>query len=615
MWNDFPPGSPQQLALDTQWDINVESWIRQAYVASIPVPGDPTYFYDPSQTPIPQGTAAVQVTWPAWPNRIDFYLSASGGDLAANPYGWSHDQLLQLADTGFAGPNQTLPFPPIPAVWGLQCPAIDWDPQYMTLWKTFGPWGPRGWLDEYCEWSVARDDHGNVLRIDFVCENPEYWYTLWSIDPEAVRAIYESTLNFDVPAARAISVVLDDLYLLDPSSGQPVIDPSTGRPGYNPLNKWNAGPISIRGGGQSSGGAMHLTATPNTLQTELGLASTATVQRQIDNTQTQALICCSQYGQIFRNSDPHIGQSVNQAVSAGPNLVCLANPVGLYIQVPDMTNWIWRDGADVPDGAQPSDCWQIVRGNLKLTDPVTNQPFPGEDYINGDGVGNFVLHAVMQIPKAWLEAGNSVTLSDILVDTVPLKWAGQVANHTKVGLYARPLPAGTTPKQYPCQGLPPLQPPPPPTSPPSQTANQLLYANLWNVYYNTSEPTPQPAQQTLASNTVIIAVRARQGSSSTMVVTASPPWSQQPYPQIQFSIDGTNVDASVIATVTNAESVTYAVPGNSYPSENTAFTIDVEISPDAAPGMRWMSIAYSGQSPNFAMPSLLLVLAPEAPNA
>jgi hypothetical protein len=142
-----------------------------------------------------------------------------------------------------------------------------------------------------------------------------------------------------------------------------------------------------------------------------------------------------------------------------------------------------------------------------------------------------------------------------------------------------------------------------------------MYANLWNAYYDTPEITPQPAQQTLASNTVIIAARAQQGSSSTMVVTASPPWSQAPYPSVQFSIDGTNVDPAVTATVTNAASVTYAVPGNSYPDENTAFTIDVTIAPNAAPGMRWVSIAYAGQPPNFAMPSLLLVLAPEAHHA
>ena len=59
MWNDFPPGSPQQNRLDEQWSINVESWIQQAYVASVQAGGLPTFFYDPSQTPIPSGTGTV----------------------------------------------------------------------------------------------------------------------------------------------------------------------------------------------------------------------------------------------------------------------------------------------------------------------------------------------------------------------------------------------------------------------------------------------------------------------------------------------------------------------------------------------------------------------------
>jgi len=88
-------------------------------------------------------------------------------------------------------------------------------------------------MDEYCEWSVTRDANGNIIRIDFVCENPEYWNTLWMISPETVRSLYEQTLNFQVPADQQITITLEDLYLNDPQTGQPVIDPSTGRPVYN----------------------------------------------------------------------------------------------------------------------------------------------------------------------------------------------------------------------------------------------------------------------------------------------------------------------------------------------------------------------------------------------
>ena len=107
-----------------------------------------------------------------------------------------------------------------------------------------------------------------------MCENPEYWYSLWRIDPSVAAQKYQDALNFGLPpnSPNMVTVKVEDVQLVDPSTGKPVIDPSTGNPAYNPLNKWNSGPLSIRGGTTSSGGAMHLTATPNTLQTELGLA-------------------------------------------------------------------------------------------------------------------------------------------------------------------------------------------------------------------------------------------------------------------------------------------------------------------------------------------------------
>src|SRR5688500_7602079 len=135
------------------------------------------------------------------------------------------------------------------------------------------------------------------------------------IDPQKVADLYSSTLSWDAPTAQQVTVPVSDLYLTDPSTGQVVTDPSTGRPAYNPLNKWNSGPVAVRGTSSNAGGAMHLTSTPNTLQTEMQLAGGATVLRQMGNTNPQALICCSQYGQAYRNSDPHIGQGVNQVVS------------------------------------------------------------------------------------------------------------------------------------------------------------------------------------------------------------------------------------------------------------------------------------------------------------
>src|SRR5262249_8970475 len=151
--------------------------------------------------------------------------------------------------------------------------------------------------------------------------------------PETAAQVYQDTLNFGLPpGVTGVTVTVADLTLYDPKTHQPVIDPSTNRVAYNPLNKWNSGPHARRtwaGQTGDSGGAMHLTSTPNTLQTELALAGAATVQRTQGNKQAECLICCSKYGQNHRNSDPNIGQQVNVAVSHN-HVATLADPPGLY---------------------------------------------------------------------------------------------------------------------------------------------------------------------------------------------------------------------------------------------------------------------------------------------
>ncbi|MDB5070217.1 MAG: hypothetical protein JWM87_1328 [Candidatus Eremiobacteraeota bacterium] len=642
---DFPD-KKKQAAFNATWSAQVGGWVQQAIALASGL------FYDPSRSTIPEGTGTVQIVWNAWPNRLDFYL----GSASQNPSQWTTGQLQELADTGLTTikppPAPRVPFPSIPAVYPLQCPYINWDPQYEDTdkWRVFGPYGPRGWLDEYCEWSVTRDDSNRMIRVDFVCENPEYWYALWAADPQLVCDIYNTTLNYDIPASqpeRRITVKLEDLYLYDPRTKTPVTDPATGRPAYNPLNTWNTGPISTRGktAGASgpSGGAMHLTSTPNTLQTELGLASTGSAQidpAQVDNHDAQALICCAQYGQIFRNSDPHIGQSANLAVAAGANSICLADPLGLYIQMPDFDRWSFGPNADVPRDAKPSDCWHVVRGSQTLVDKVTGKPFPGQDFVTGDGIGNFLLHGVAQIPSDWIAKKHTATLADLLIDGVPLLWAGQFALTINVSLYVRPIPlnAENSPRLVPvppsptafgsCLGDPTA---PGPTAPPKllQAPKQLFFENLWYAYYNTAEPLEQPASQPLAANTVIVPARVPQGSTNTrMVLTARPVYSGTPYPTVAFSKQyiadvmqsgvltaEPTITATVTGVTTDPNPVLYTVPGDSYPNPATAFTLTLDVAADTPPGIYGIFMMYPGQTPKTVLdaaafvPALLEVVA------
>ncbi len=585
---DFPAGSPSDKLMKWRWNINVSGWILQA------MPPAPSFFYDPISTNIPQGTASVIVQWNAFPGRLQQYYGNPPPNPPTNPNPLTQDQIYSLADTGFytdsAGNPQS--FPPIPVVI---CPVADWS---MGT-KTFGPYGPRGWLDEYCEWSAARDSNGNLVRIDFACENPEYWNTLWKVSPPTVASIYQSVLNFDAPANRQVSVQVQDLELV--VNGQVVLDPETGQPAYNPLNKWNNSPISVRSGNAAAftGGVMHLTSTPNTLQTELGLAGAATVQYQppggTGNSDPQALICCGQYGQEYRHSDPHIGQSVNMVVggqlTGSPLLACLADPVGLYIQPltsPAAFSFARNiDPSQLPKGAAASDIWQVVRGSPTVIDPVTGQPFPG----------GMILHAICQIPSAWLAVYPAMTLADILINGTPITYAGQVADQFNIGLYARPLATTATPPPAPCASS---------VATPGQPLQSMMFSNLWQAYYNSVEVAPTGQQMSLASNTTFIAVQLpADGSTHDLTMTCNTPTGT---PGIDVLLaDGSGPDPAVSVKITGSSAANYAVPGNSFPGQYTALSLSVSVAAGAKSGLRAVTITDPQAGPSTLQASLYVL--------
>lgn len=576
---DFSVDSPQDVEMKRQWNINVSGWITQA------MPPSPSFFYDPTSTDIPAGSPSLLVQWVAFPGRLDQFYSNTPPNNPQNPYNLTQTQLYSLADQ-YAADGKVPSFQEIPSVL---CPTAQWNGPL----KTFGPYGPRGWLDEYCEWSAARDASGNLLRVDFACENPEYWNTLWMVSPEKVRELYESVLNWDAPADRQITVTLQDLQMF--ADGKAVTDPVTGAPVYNPLNKWNSGPTAVRTGDSSqfSGGVMHLTSTPNTLQTELGLAGASTVQFQVGGpVNEQSLICCGKYGQQYRHSDPHIGFSVNQVVGGQltggqQQIVCLANPVGLYLQPPS-ASFSFGPGIDpskLPAGAQASDIYHVLRGSATVTDTVTGQPFPG----------GMILHAAAQIPSAWLAVYPQMTLGDILINNQSFQWAGQLASQFKVGLYARPLTAATAPPPAPCA-----------TGAATPGAPlQALYASVWNAFYNAVETAPTGQTMSLASNTTFIAPRLPAGTTQELVVTCNNPSPGSLTVGVLLP-DGSAVDPAITVTVHGAQPVEYAVPGNSYPGSYTALPLTAKIAAGAQTGLRGIQIVDAQSGPQ-SFPAMVYV--------
>ncbi len=441
------PGEAKKLA--DEWSHSVNRWTGTGIL------GDPwtvlndnnrDYYYNPLTTDISQGTPAL-ISWFAFPNRILIAFANA-----------SFEQQMSYAD---GGPYADGSFGPPPPVAG----------------KAYSPVGPRGWQDEYCEWISQRDANGKITQVDFTCENPEYWFALWRINPQTVLSLYQHLVS--------TSVQLADLELLD-QDGKVVIERETGRPAYNPINKWN-NQLST-----GTTGAVHLISPPNTLGAEIYLAAAATLLR--DNppgtpvTDPGALIQCSRYGTPNRNSDPHIGSSVNNVILGGGVEVSLENPVGLYIQMPDFSSYQLPSDPNLPANARPSDCWQIIRG---------------QETVAGFS-GNFILHARFAIPQAWISAGVLFTVGDIMIQGNPIGFGGQITQTFQIALRGLAIPS-TKPAEQP---LPCQAPNPNPLPAPQQLQDLNLFAAG-----STSSAVVKVEQGQTTPNIALVTFAAQQGAT------------------------------------------------------------------------------------------------------
>ena len=402
---DFPTDPEKQASLVKRWTQFLDGFIQLAIV------GDPwtnindenrVLYFNPLTTPVARDAIVTAVSWFAFPHRLFSYFAASEG----SPYGLRDEEMYELADQGYLKerPDFAGGFPLVPT---NLFPTIDWQ-QPKEKWEKYGPYGPRGWQDEYCEWSVERNAAGEIVSIDFTCENPEYWLALWKTDANAVLAVYQSIVN--------ASVQFEDLVMHD-ASGNPVIDPETGLPAYDPLNKWNTGTVATATGG----GAMHLTSPPNAIDSEIYLAAAATLLRDVTPYTAAVLINCAKYGAPYRSSDPNIGYSVNKIVKnvdgTGLRAVTLTDPIGLYIQQPDFSDYL------TPDGADASTFWTVLRGS----DP------------------DKILHARYAVPRS-----KGYTVSDITIGGKNIQYAGQIAQTFQMGLNATVQAASQTETALPC---------------------------------------------------------------------------------------------------------------------------------------------------------------------
>ena len=544
---DFENDPPKQKAMDALWNQNLNGFTQQGMLNNrwntINTPQTTNYFNPVENNP---KSDAAQITWSPFPGRLAYNFPQA-----------SQSQLNEMADTGHM-PSDISNDPCSPSQ-GSQVP--------------YFPYGPRGWQDEYCEWAVTRNKEGKITKVQFTCENPEYWHSLWQIDPNKVVKLYQQIL--DNP-----TITIGDLSLPG------VVDPITSGPVYNPLNKWNSGSKST----SSGGGAIHLTSTPNTLQTEIGLATSSSVLRNNPSGTTgnttwpsseyNALLCDGQFGQKHRNSDPNIGGNVNTFVNGAFN-VTLTNPPGLYIQQPDFSTY------QTPNGKDAASFWKIVRGRKSLNDDHGN-PLPG----------NFILHAVFEVPES-----EGYVVGDITIGGHPINWGSQIASTFKMQIVASAY-QGTKPQGYDAVED---------TAPKDTFAQplQLFYENYFTVMYNIQVPNPVNNPISLLSNSTYVPPVIKMGKTGAkMVITAGTSTAKEGKPDTYPSI--TSDDATITATVTSVkENIYYAVPGNSLPDYSTAIYVTVNISEKTTEGPKSIFVTNAGQSKSYALPALLVV----SPNA
>lgn len=380
--NDFPNQPELEKALRTRWSNNLVRFTRatqQNNPWSATNQPALTDYYDPTQVDTPNDAPVVPIKWTAFPNRILVNFPNAG-----------QRKQWQYADEG--------------------PPPVNGQP--------YQPTGPRGWQDEYCEWSVTRNAQGKITKVSFTCENREYWYTLWQISPNKVLELYQELVSPDVK--------IEDLYLRD-ANGDVVVDRETGCPAYDGRNQWNS---------TTSHGAVHLISNPNSLFAEIFLAGQATVLREDGQgqpiTDKNQLINCSRYGTPNRNSDPTIGAAVNGLVRGNGGLgsglqITLHNPVGLYIQEPSFDNYQLPFTA--PSGAHPSDYWKVVRGRRRE---------------NGEEV-DFILHATYEVPE-----DQGFTVGDITINGFNIDFGSQITQTFQIALAGTGIAQTQAPSQYRC---------------------------------------------------------------------------------------------------------------------------------------------------------------------
>lgn len=238
--------------------------------------------------------------------------------------------------------------------------------------------------EEYCEWEVARDAAGKVVRVTLTCETEDYYDFLFRSEQALLLDLYHRHVS--------PQVTIGQLKRPDGS--------------YDPQNAWNF-PRS----GAARGVIMHMGQRNNSFGAAVNLSAVATWPRAngagAPIVGEQELIACARFGEAQRHSDPHIGSEINKLVRAG-NEVSFADPVGLYIDRIDLSDF------ELPAGTQASQLMRVVRGDA-----------------------DHMLRVIFEAP-----AGSGFALGDVRIGGERIRFGSQIAEKTHIRIRGIARPAG-----------------------------------------------------------------------------------------------------------------------------------------------------------------------------
>lgn len=277
--------------------------------------------------------------------------------------------------------------------------------------------------DEYLEWAVRRDSNGKLTKVIFVAEGYDYYSELFKHDEDKVVALYQEFTGIKSISADQLRAPRGVFRRLQDGRVYQVAEEG----GFNPRNRFNLDP-----------GIVHLSHRANSLGAEVNLAGVSGILRLkadgtvLSGTDPEELLCCCQGGNPNRNSDPLISAQAYAQVKSSYRYT-LANPVGLYIAGADHDRVQTKDGEPLTN-----EWWTEIRGDgFRKPQDTTSKD-------------SRVLRLELAPP-----AGSKLTLEDLEVDGVPVRFAGQLASlmlvHLFVTRWKRSAQGETGPK-VPCIG-------------------------------------------------------------------------------------------------------------------------------------------------------------------